>query len=163
MFHIQLRFFNSVFSKFFSFRSFQKNTHISYSFILWLHSGKRFTSYWNMGHKKWSNKIRSNLKGRKKKNVYCESQMPTWHLLNNRMRISSNLGLIHTRHFCTQYYDKKDNFEPQVSFDQGKLLAQGMSHSSLSLPWLDIETYGSKIFLLQYLFIFLSQYCVQKF
>jgi hypothetical protein len=44
----------------------------------------------------------------------------------------------------------EDNFEPQVSFGQGKLLAQGTLHSFLSLPWLGMETYGSKIFLLQY-------------
>jgi len=36
-------------------------------------------------------------------------------------------------------------FEPQVSFGQGKLLAQGTLHSFLSLPWLGIEAYGSKI------------------
>jgi len=40
----------------------------------------------------------------------------------------------------------KDNFEPQVSFDQGKLLAQGTLHTFLSLPWLGMETYGSKIY-----------------
>jgi len=44
------------------------------------------------------------------------------------------------KRFC----DKKDNFEPQVSFDQGKLL--GTLHLFLSLPWLGIETYGSKIY-----------------
>jgi len=37
-------------------------------------------------------------------------------------------------------------FEPQVSFGQGKLLAQGTVHSFLSLPLLGIETYGSKIY-----------------
>jgi len=54
-------------------------------------------------------------------------------------------------HFSTQYCHKKTlrlkgNFEPQVSFGQGKLLAQGTLHSFLSLPWLGIETYDSKIY-----------------
>jgi len=48
---------------------------------------------------------------------------------------------------------KKDDFEPQVSFGQGKLLAQATLHSFLSSTWLGIETYGSKIYLLQYIFI----------
>jgi len=60
------------------------------------------------------------------------------------------LGVIHTSHFGTQYCDKKisrskNNFEPQVSFGQGKLLAQGTLYSFMSLPWLGIETYGSKM------------------
>jgi len=46
-----------------------------------------------------------------------------------------------------RYFNKKNIFEPpQVSFGQGKLLAQGMLHSFLSLPWLGMETYCSKIF-----------------
>jgi hypothetical protein len=39
----------------------------------------------------------------------------------------------------------KNIFEPKVSFGQGKLLAQGTLNSFLSLPWLGIEAYGSKI------------------
>jgi len=50
----------------------------------------------------------------------------------------------------------KDNFEPHVSFGQGKLLAQGTLHSFPSLPWLGIETFGSKIS--YYCNIFLSFY-----
>jgi len=50
---------------------------------------------------------------------------------------------------------EKDIFEPQVSFGQGKLLAQGTLHSFLSLPWLGMETYGSKISLI---FIAISFY-----
>jgi len=41
-----------------------------------------------------------------------------------------------------RYYDKKDNLKPQVSFGQGKLLAQGTLHSVLNLAWLGIKTYG---------------------
>jgi hypothetical protein len=49
-------------------------------------------------------------------------------------------------------FQYKDNFEPQVSFGQGKLLAQSTLHSFLSLPWLGIESYGSKIYLYRNIF-----------
>jgi len=52
-----------------------------------------------------------------------------------------------------RYCNKKDIFEPQVSFGQGKLLAQGTFHSFLSLSWLGKKTYGSK-----YIFIVMSFY-----
>jgi len=44
---------------------------------------------------------------------------------------------------------------PQVSFGQGKLLAQVTLHSFLSLPWLGIEADGKKYV---YFNIFLSFY-----
>ena len=62
-----------------------------------------------------------------------------------------------------RYCDKKNIFEPQVSFGQGKLLAQGTLYSFHELT---LVGYGNlwlkSIFLFQYLFISLSQYCVPK-